>query len=415
MSYQAHEVVTGRVVLFLSCPGLTRASSLAPPVKPGGDKTNAQWIKTLWAMADPFRTLDRKGEPVWIATTASRPRDDGKYRAHTCVSSTSDLPRRWRCCLLGALLAAWVSDAAAQDRAASPSPEDRPGTAIVEVTDGLLTLRADGAPLGEVLRAIGAAGAFEVVLRGGFATPVRTSFADRPLDDAIRELVTGHSVVIAYAAPSPESGAALARIRVIENPSAAGAGSAQPSVAEARPGDADDDAGSGASLCEDRRGAPPASGGDLLFVVGEPCPAVRATAPKAGSPASRAAIETASRAFANGDATARSRAVSVLTRLEGPAARRLLRERALADDHAGLRTQALNTLARSEGERAINVLAQALRQDPEAKVRINAIRALGRLGGDRARRTLERAARDLDPAIGAAAERALAVWPEPLD
>jgi len=102
--------------------------------------------------------------------------------------------------------------------------------------------------------------------------------------------------------------------------------------------------------------------------------------------------------------------VATLARLEGPDARRLLRQRALADDHLDLRTQALNTLARSEGERAINVLAQALRQDPEPKVRINAIRALGRLGGERARRTLERAARDLDPAIGTAAERALAAW-----
>jgi HEAT repeat protein len=199
---------------------------------------------------------------------------------------------------------------------------------------------------------------------------------------------------------------------VIENRSAAGAESAQPSApVAARPDGADDDEEIGrASFYEGRRGVPPASGNGLLFAVGEPCPAAQATAPKTGSPAVREAIETAARTFARGDATARSRAVAVLTRLEGPDARRLLRARALADDHVGLRTQALNALARSDGERAINVLAQALHRDREPKVRINAIRALGRLGGDRARRILEHAARDLDPAISLAAERALPAW-----
>ena len=73
--------------------------------------------------------------------------------------------------------------------------------------------------------------------------------------------------------------------------------------------------------------------------------------------------------------------------------------------------QALNALAHSSGDRSVNVLAQALRQDPELEVRMSAIRALGRVGGDRARRSLERAARDPDPAIGLAAEQALAAWP----
>lgn len=41
---------------------------------------------------------------------------------------------------------------------------------------------------------------------------------------------------------------------------------------------------------------------------------------------------------------------------------------------------------------------------------MSAIRALGRMGGDWARRSLERAARDADPDISLAAERALAAW-----
>ena len=53
---------------------------------------------------------------------------------------------------------------------ASAAAEDAPAGVEARVTEGRLTLQADGAPLAEVLRAIGAAGGFEVVLRGAFAT-----------------------------------------------------------------------------------------------------------------------------------------------------------------------------------------------------------------------------------------------------
>jgi hypothetical protein len=33
--------------LFPSCPGLTGASTLDPPVEPGGDKKGGPWVKTL--------------------------------------------------------------------------------------------------------------------------------------------------------------------------------------------------------------------------------------------------------------------------------------------------------------------------------------------------------------------------------
>ena len=76
----------------------------------------------------------------------------------------------------------------------------------------------------EVLRAIGQAGAFEVVLRGAFAMPVSAAFADRPLEDAIRELAEGHSMIVRHGDPDPETGAtALAEIRVLENPDLAAA------------------------------------------------------------------------------------------------------------------------------------------------------------------------------------------------
>ena len=77
--------------------------------------------------------------------------------------------RLWQGCLSAGFFLALIASAAAED-----APAEGPSAAGVEavVTDGRLTLQADGAPLAEVLRAIGAAGGFEVVLRGAFATPV---------------------------------------------------------------------------------------------------------------------------------------------------------------------------------------------------------------------------------------------------
>jgi HEAT repeats len=333
--------------------------------------------------------------------------------------------RLWQGCLSVGCFLALISSAVAQDHRASPAQMPRTSEFEVQVTGGLLTLEAGGAPLAEVLRAIGRAGAFEVVLRGAFATPVRESFADRPLEDAIRHLVEGHSVVLLRADSNPASGAAaLAEIRVIENPALAAsedAGRDEPSGAGAEV--AQDDAADerareeGTDAPLDREafrlanlGKPPPTREDILLELDDPDQAERVAAvPKVGSLAPQAALDILAGVFAEeDDGLVRSRAVAALTRLEGPAARGLLRERALADQDPELRMQALNALARSSGDRSINVLAQALRDDPEPAVREAAVSALGRLGGDWARRHLERAARDSDPRISQAAEQALA-------
>jgi HEAT repeats len=321
-------------------------------------------------------------------------------------------------CLPAGCFLALISPAATQDRAA---PAEGPGTGGIEVavSDDRLTLHADGAPLAEVLRAIGEAGAFEVVLRGAFVTPVRESFADRPLEDAILHLVEGHSVVLRRDDPEPVSGAAaLAEIRVIENPALAaseGAGADEPAsgAAEAAANDAGQEPLDREAFRLANLGKPPPTREGILLELGDSDQAERVAAvPKVGSLAPQAALDILAGVFAEeDDPLVRSRAVAALTRLEGPAARGLLRARALEDEDAELRMQALNALARSSGDRSINVLAQALRDDPAPAVREAAIEALGRVGGDWARRSLERAMRDPDPRVSQAAEQALAAWP----
>jgi hypothetical protein len=334
--------------------------------------------------------------------------------------------RLWQGCLSAGFFLALIASASAQDRSLLPETPETAGIEV-ELAHDRLTLRADGAPLAEVLRAIGVAGGFEVMLRGAFTAPVRAAFVDRPLEAALRRLVEGHSVVLLRGDPDPASGTvALAEIRVIENPALAaaddpapdapsGAGAAvvpEDATDESAKDDADEPPPDREALRLANLGMPPPTRDDVLLELGDPDQAARVAAvPKVGSLRPREAIGILAGVLAEeDDPQVRSRAVAALTRLEGTGSRALLRERALGDDDPGLRVQALNALATTAGDRSINVLGQALRQDPEPKVRMTAIRALGRVGGDWARRSLERATRDVDPEISLAAEQALAAW-----
>jgi hypothetical protein len=74
--------------------------------------------------------------------------------------STATRHRFWKECLSAGFILGLISSAAAQDHQLTPAT-DRPAPGIeVEVANGLITMHADGAPLAEVLRAIGEAGGF---------------------------------------------------------------------------------------------------------------------------------------------------------------------------------------------------------------------------------------------------------------
>lgn len=338
-------------------------------------------------------------------------------------SASSSGRRLWQDCLSAGFVLGLISSAAAQDHQPAAAT-DRPAPDVeAEVANGLVTLHAEGAPLAEVLRAIGEAGSFEVVLRGELASPVRDAFADQPIEDAIRRLARGHSVVVLRGDLDPASGAAaVSEVRVIENP-------ARAALDDARSADSDRDgvAAAGADAADDppadreafrwsRQGVPPPTREDILFELSDPDPAIRVAAvPKVGVFEPRAALGVLAEVFAEAeDELVRSRAVAALTRLEGPGARMQLRRWALADQDPALRAQALSALATTAGERSVDVLGRALRRDPGPEVREAAIRALRRVGGARARRYVERA-RALDPELGFAAEQALAEWPRSAD
>jgi hypothetical protein len=199
------------------------------------------------------------------------------------------------------------------------------------VNAGRLTLETSGAPLAEVLGAIGEAGSFRVVLRGTFAEPVNRSFTDEPLMDVIRRLVEGHSVVILRNDPDPASGAPdLAEIWVMENPALASpepasteSKAADPQMSYSEPDVATEEAPDPVAEEEDYRqavfGYAPPTKDDLLRELDDPDPAARAAViPKVSALSPEEAIDLISHVFSyDDDMIVRSRALAALTRLEG--------------------------------------------------------------------------------------------------
>jgi HEAT repeats len=311
----------------------------------------------------------------------------------------------WRAGLAVALAAALAGGAAAD-----PAPEENAaaGRAALEVdvTDGLLSLEAT-APLAEVLRAIGAAGGFRVVVKGVLAEPVAASFTDQPLEDAIRELVGRRSLVVVRD-PSSDP-AALAEIKVFGDPVAAAVEEETP----AQP--AEDAAPDGVSSAIVAHAAPTKD--DVLWALDDPERDARVAAlPRTRGLPPGEAVEVLSGVLTNeADALVRSRAIAALTRINDGEATALLKAWVRDERDAEIRMQALNALAATVGERATTTFGRALRTDPEPEVRATAIEVLARVGGPWARGYVERTARDLANPVYPAAVEALAAWPEPAE
>jgi hypothetical protein len=86
----------------------------------------------------------------------------------------------------------------------------------VAVAASRVTLSAQDAPLAEVLTAIGREAGITVVLKGDITNQVTETVVDAPLDDVVRRLTRGHSVVLVYdPAPDRPDHVVLTGVRVM--------------------------------------------------------------------------------------------------------------------------------------------------------------------------------------------------------
>jgi hypothetical protein len=104
---------------------------------------------------------------------------------------------------------------------AAPESPRTPGAILnargaeVIMQSGRLSVRVHQTRLEEVLEAVAREAGLEIVLYGAFDAPVTETFASLPLDEGIRRLCRGHSIVMIYdGPPGGERGSGLSKVSV---------------------------------------------------------------------------------------------------------------------------------------------------------------------------------------------------------
>jgi hypothetical protein len=270
--------------------------------------------------------------------------------------------------------------------AAAPAAPQDPGPRV-EVNGGRVTVEADGAPVGAVLRALGEAAGFEVRPMDPPGT-FSGRFEALPLDDALQRLLPARSFALRY----DEAGRPVLLVVLP-------AGSAGAPPAPAPP---PAPAVSGHSLAQDelwaeRRLSSPDLGTRVV--------AVRRLA---RLPAARAAVLARRLLPAEQDPVVRAEIAAALGRAEGEGALDLLT--ALLDDpDAAVRVAAAEALGETDGD-AADALGRVLLDGTEPELRQAALTALASRREPAARDYLRRVATRDDPLAGAA-QQALAGLP----
>ena len=258
-------------------------------------------------------------------------------------------------------------------------------TLDVAVQDGLVSIEARNAPLGEVLQAVATAAGFSLVAKEGMPAPVNWSLRDVPVEQAVVRLLGRASFVSLYAPSDGRSEPALAEVRVLRAPSAVAAvvvrGADQPRAWDGQV--AALEAATDAATTLDHPQAPAAA--DIM-------------------PAS--ARRDLPNALSAKDPATRRAAAAGLAKLRPEAARGPLTE-ALSDPDGIVRLRAVQGLTRIGGEETIASLSKVLLEDDDPRVRRLAARGLGQMNTESAFWALMEANSDEDPGVREAVTQAL--------
>jgi len=275
-----------------------------------------------------------------------------------------------------------VSVLSVDGRAVSSAAVEQGSASQIHVTfeDGLLTVDVREAPLGDVVRVIGERAGARVIISNDITTRVTGSFTRVPLEEGIRRLVRGHSLVLVYA-PSGSRAAAgvLSEIQVI-----------------------------GSSRLADvqtRTHVLTGSDADSADHAGQ----LRAVGMLAGRRDAAAAADLARMLSADPDPVIRTQAATALGRV-GTAEAATALTAALGDQAVSVRVQGVHALRMVEGVRALGRLREVLTRDPDSRVRRAAARALAELPGEDARWALEVGTSDPDDSVREEVAGALERW-----
>jgi hypothetical protein len=276
-------------------------------------------------------------------------------------------------CWLGLFLAASVAGGPAVSLAAAGP--DTVSQIHVTIHDGLLTVDVRDAPLGDVVRVIGERTGARVVMPNNISSRVTGAFTRVPLEEGIKRLLRGHSLVLVYATTAGGGdGVVLSEIQVV------GSSPPLPYVqARTDPDPADRPARLRAvRMLDGRRDAEAAA--DLIRMLSEdPDPVIRAVAATGLGRVRTAAAATALTA-------------------------------ALADQAVSVRIQGVHGLRMVGGVGALGLLREVLTRDPDSRVRRAAARAVAELPGEDAAWVLQAATSDPDESVREEAAGAFELW-----
>jgi len=289
-----------------------------------------------------------------------------------------------------------------------------PALIDVGVDHGTLTVNVRNAPLAQVLRAIGERAGIQVIVRGNVNSPVTQSFAGVPLEEGLRRLAWGYSLVVAHtAAAGTPRAVMLTRVWVlgsVSTPNSFAAATSAPEITIGRLRHVPERA-SGFSLLP-RQGEQAVARDTEVTVASQRSDWGQEiqTLTEAADRGSEVAVARLGDIIASeADATARHHAVAALGRLTGVEVEPMLTD-ALGDVDAAVRMRAVRGLRGAGTDTAAQALTAVLAGDPDPQVRLAAVRALVSLPSRTMLQGLEQAAADPDAAVRASAARGLAWW-----
>lgn len=279
--------------------------------------------------------------------------------------------------LFAAAFACMIPGAAAgAQQQKEPVAEGRSEIAV-DFRDGLLTLRAVNAPLGEVIGEIGAKAGFKTTIYGDFDSRVDRSFDAAPLERVLRGLLSGVSNIMWFEETTERKVTEILLFGTAGSNIVSAVPDPEPATATVVSRSLDGErAGQISRSAERGRGGDAAAVAEIANLLrSDPDPAVRGAA-----------------AAALGDI--------------GSADAAVILQSGVRDDNRMVRIRSVRALAIIGNDQSTQILADLLFNHPDTRTRLLAAWALGQQGSPLAHSYLETAQNDANELVRKAVDRA---------